>query len=175
MAADASAKKFGSAETTYRLKDWGISRQRYWGTPIPVIYCDKDGIVPVPEDQLPVRLPENVALTGQGQSPLASVAGIREYDLPEVRRTGAARDGHDGHVHRFIVVFLSVHRPAQRPRAIRQGEGRVLVSDRPVHRRCRARNPAPDLFAFFLQGDERPRADRATASRSRDSSRREWC
>ncbi len=73
MADDAKAKDFGAAETTYRLKDWGISRQRYWGTPIPVIYCDKDGIVPVPDEQLPVRLPENVTLTGEGQSPLASV------------------------------------------------------------------------------------------------------
>ncbi len=73
MADDASAKGFGKSETTYRLKDWGISRQRYWGTPIPVVYCDKDGIVPVPEDQLPVRLPENVTLTGQGKSPLANV------------------------------------------------------------------------------------------------------
>ena len=72
MTADAQAKNFGEAQTTYRLKDWGVSRQRYWGTPIPVIYCDKDGIVPVPDDQLPVRLPSEVTLTGQGQSPLAS-------------------------------------------------------------------------------------------------------
>ena len=71
MIADAAAKGFGKGETTYRLKDWGVSRQRYWGTPIPVVYCDKDGIVPVPDDQLPVKLPDVVTLTGQGQSPLA--------------------------------------------------------------------------------------------------------
>ncbi|MGH9715681.1 MAG: leucine--tRNA ligase [Candidatus Acidiferrales bacterium] len=73
MTSDAASKRFGNGETTYRLKDWGISRQRYWGTPIPVVYCDRDGIVPIPDGQLPVKLPDNVALTGQGQSPLAGV------------------------------------------------------------------------------------------------------
>jgi len=83
MAADASAKGAGASEITYRLKDWGISRQRYWGTPIPVVYCDKDGIVGVPEDQLPVRLPENVSLTGQGQSPLANVPEFVNTTCPK--------------------------------------------------------------------------------------------
>ena len=83
MAADAEAKKFGNAETTYRLKDWGISRQRYWGTPIPVVYCPKDGIVGVPDDQLPVRLPENVTLTGQGRSPLATVESFLKTTCPK--------------------------------------------------------------------------------------------
>ncbi len=67
---------FGKATVTFRLKDWGISRQRYWGTPIPVIYCEKCGIVPVPEKDLPVLLPENIAITPAGDgAPGASVVG----------------------------------------------------------------------------------------------------
>ncbi len=89
MSSDAEAGGFGRAETTYRLKDWGISRQRYWGTPIPVIHCDRDGIVPVPDDQLPVRLPENVRLTGTGQSPLASDPQFVNTKCPKCG--GAAR------------------------------------------------------------------------------------
>ena len=89
MTADAATKGFGKGETTYRLKDWGISRQRYWGTPIPVVYCEKDGIVAVPDDQLPVRLPENVTLTGQGQSPLASDSQFVNTTCPKCG--GAAR------------------------------------------------------------------------------------
>jgi len=72
MTADAEAKGFGKGTIVYKLRDWLISRQRYWGTPIPVVYCDKDGMVPLPDDQLPVVLPENVRLTGEGASPLAT-------------------------------------------------------------------------------------------------------
>lgn len=60
----------GKITINYKLRDWGISRQRYWGTPIPIIYCDKCGVIPVPEDDLPVVLPENVKFTGKGGSPL---------------------------------------------------------------------------------------------------------
>jgi leucyl-tRNA synthetase len=83
MIAAAEQAGFGSGETVYRLKDWGISRQRYWGTPIPVVYCEADGIVPVPDSELPVRLPENVTLTGQGQSPLASAADFVNTKCPK--------------------------------------------------------------------------------------------
>jgi leucyl-tRNA synthetase len=73
MSAYAEQKGFGKATVTYRLKDWGISRQRYWGTPIPMLYCEKDGIVAVPEKDLPVILPENVDITLTGGSPLGRV------------------------------------------------------------------------------------------------------
>ena len=73
MAAYAEEHGFGKATVTFRLKDWGVSRQRYWGTPIPMLYCEKDGIVAVPDDQLPVLLPENVVITQEGGSPLGKL------------------------------------------------------------------------------------------------------
>ncbi len=79
----ATSKGFGQATVTYRLKDWGVSRQRYWGTPIPMIHCERDGLVPVPDDQLPVLLPEQVEITQQGGSPLGRVADFVHVKCPK--------------------------------------------------------------------------------------------
>lgn len=72
----------GKRTVEYRLKDWGISRQRYWGTPIPIIYCEKCGVVPVPESDLPVVLPRDVELTGEGGTPLARHKTFVETTCP---------------------------------------------------------------------------------------------
>ncbi len=82
MAAFASVNGFGAEAITYRLKDWGISRQRYWGTPIPIVYCRRCGAVPVPERDLPVRLPLHVKITGEGESPLKSVPSFINAACP---------------------------------------------------------------------------------------------
>jgi len=74
--------KVGKASVNFRLRDWGVSRQRYWGTPIPIIQCDQCGLIPVPEDQLPVKLPLDVDLGNRGQSPLKTLADFFETQCP---------------------------------------------------------------------------------------------
>ena len=85
IAAEAKDRGIGDASVTYRLRDWLISRQRYWGTPIPIVYCDGCGVVPVPEAELPVVLPRDAEFTGRGGSPLTN--------LPEFVNTTCPRCG----------------------------------------------------------------------------------
>jgi leucyl-tRNA synthetase len=81
IATDLKAKGLGEKQVTWRLRDWGISRQRYWGTPIPIIHCDGCGDVPVPDDQLPVVLPENLVPDGTG-NPLAKTPSFLNCQCP---------------------------------------------------------------------------------------------
>ncbi len=83
MAERAERAGIGQRTVQFRLKDWGISRQRYWGTPIPMIYCDRCGVVPVPLEDLPVTLPPDVEFTGRGDSPLAQVPAFVNVTCPK--------------------------------------------------------------------------------------------
>jgi leucyl-tRNA synthetase len=83
MAKHAESRDFGKAAITYRIRDWGVSRQRFWGAPVPIIYCDKCGMVTVPETDLPVRLPDHAEFTGSGESPLAGVAEFVNTTCPQ--------------------------------------------------------------------------------------------
>jgi leucyl-tRNA synthetase len=89
MTAEAVKRGMGEGTVQYRLKDWGISRQRYWGTPIPMIHCPQCGVVPVPDDQLPVVLPKVAHFTGRGDSPLSQVPEFVNVSCP--RCGGAGR------------------------------------------------------------------------------------
>jgi leucyl-tRNA synthetase len=83
MAEHAEAKGFGGGAVTYRIRDWGISRQRFWGAPIPIVYCELCGMVPVPEKDLPVMLPDKAEFTGTGESPLKSVPEFVNTPCPK--------------------------------------------------------------------------------------------
>ena len=86
MASAAETRGVGGPEVRFRLKDWGISRQRYWGTPIPIIHCETCGLQPVPYEDLPVELPRVAEFTGRGDSPLAQIPEFVNTTCPSCRR-----------------------------------------------------------------------------------------
>ena len=161
MTADAEARGIGAGTVQFRLKDWGISRQRYWGTPIPMIHCPVDGVVPVPDDQLPVVLPEVTEFTGRGDSPLAHVPEFVNVTCPKCG--GPARretDTMDTFVDSswYFYRFADAHNDRL---PFDPAKVEVLVPGRLLPRRRRARHPAPDLLALLRAGVPRPRHGRS--------------
>jgi leucyl-tRNA synthetase len=92
IAAFLESKNLGKKAVSFRLRDWGISRQRYWGTPIPVVHCDTCGVVPVAEEDLPVILPEEVEMLKDGRSPLPQLDSFTKTDCPKCGHPGARRE-----------------------------------------------------------------------------------
>ena len=104
------SKGLGRKRVQYRLRDWGISRQRYWGCPIPIIHCGACGEVPVPDEQLPVVLPEDLVPDGSG-NPLAKSPAFYECTCPQCGGAGAPRNRHHGHLRRLVVVLHALRLP----------------------------------------------------------------
>ena len=107
---------WGRGTTVWRLRDWGVSRQRYWGTPIPFIHCGACGIVPVPKAQLPVRLPEDADFSGTGGNPLARHPTWKHVDCPTCgRRAERETDTLDTFVDSSWYFIRFASQPADRP------------------------------------------------------------
>ena len=160
----------GAPAVSHRLRDWSFGRQRYWGCPIPIIHCPDCGQVPVPDDQLPLLLPEVEDYRPKGMPPLASNAEWLNVDCPKCG--GPAKREADT-MDTFVDsswYFLRYVDPKNSRGAVRPAPDRLLVPDRPLHRRDRPRHRPPPLFALLREGDERdgdarlPRAVRARCS-----------
>ena len=153
IVADLEERGVGRRKVEFRLRDWLISRQRYWGNPIPAVHCEHCGVVPVPADQLPVRLPEDIDLAA-GET-LATHEGFVATTCPVCGAPRASRDGHHGHVHVLELVLHALHRSAQRRGSVRSREGERVDAGRPVHRRHQARHPASALQPLLHEGAAR--------------------
>ena len=132
----------------------------------------------MPDDQLPVELPDVQDYAPKGQLAAGGGRGLGQHDLPELRQAGPARDRHDGHLRRLVLVLPALLRPGQRPGAVRPRDRRLLDAGGPVHRRRRARDPAPAVRALLREGARRhglpglPGAVRAPVHPGDDPARR---
>ncbi len=150
-------KGIGERKVNYRLRDWLVSRQRFWGCPIPIVYCESCGIQPVPDSDLPVLAPDDVEFLPTGQSPLQSNDEFLHTSCPACG--GAARRETDT-MDTFVDsswYFLRFTDPWNPELPFAPAGGRIVDARRPVHRRCGARHPPPDVRPLLHQGPRRPR------------------
>ena len=143
----------GRPKTNFKLRDWVFSRQRYWGEPIPLVKCEKCGWVPLPEEQLPLLLPEveSYELTDDGEVSAFQDDRLGEHHLPQVRRPCPAGDRHHAPVGRLLLVLPAVYGSPQRQGAGQQGGAGILVSRGLVQRRHGAHHAAPALLPLLAQ------------------------